>query len=351
VNITLPLEKHDLPPRPAAMLVRLQEAMTGLAEPTTPPRPPPAAESSSFFKPDAFSNPAYVRHAVKTTMAAMFCYFLYQMLDWPAIHTCMITCYIVLLGTTGETVQKLTLRIAGCLIGAAAGILALVFVVPHLSSIDGLLASVFVGILPAAWIAVGPPRIAYAGFQIAFALLLCLIQGSGPGTDMVTARDRVIGVLIGNVVVFVISVTVWPVSVGSRLEGGFSAIVRSLCTLATAPDRDGAHRATVEAQTHIGTVESDLELIRHEPSDVRPPEAVISGWTNAIGDLRSLCGLLLLNGPSARAGARLAALSHEEPQIPSGAESETFAPLLDLHLERLAAGIAADADQVRDALA
>ena len=58
----------------------------------------------------------------------MFCYCLYVLLDWPGIHTCFITCYIVALGTAAEAVEKLTLRMLGCLLGAAAGIAAIVFV-------------------------------------------------------------------------------------------------------------------------------------------------------------------------------------------------------------------------------
>jgi multidrug resistance protein MdtO len=366
VNIRLHVEANDLPPRPATLLASLTDAMTNLAEPANPPRPPAAAaKSPGFFRPDAFSNPAYVRHALKTTAAAMICYLMYQLLDWPNIHTCMITCYIVSLGTTGETVQKLTLRIIGCIIGAVIGIGAIVFAVPHLSSIDGLLASVFIGIFPAAWIAVGRPTIAYAGFQIAFALLLCLLQGSGPGTDMVTARDRVIGVLLGNAVAFVISVTVWPVSVGGRLEERFGAIMRSLRAIALAPDTAAAGAATAEAQQHIGAAKDDLELVRNEPSGIRPAEAVIRRWTDAIEDVRSICGLLLLSGPSAasdRAAARLAGLSAKaeetaHPVLHAGtsAGSEAFAPLLDLRLDRLEASLAvrqpADAQEVRDALA
>jgi multidrug resistance protein MdtO len=343
------------------MLARLTDAMTNLTQPANPPRPQAAGKSPGFFKPDAFSNPAYVRYALKTTAAAMICYLLYQVLDWPGIHTCFITCYIVSLGTTGETVQKLTLRIVGCAIGAAIGIGAIVFVVPHLSSIDGLLASVFIGILPAAWVAVGRPRIAYAGFQIAFALLLCLLQGSGPGTDMVTARDRVIGVLLGNVVVFVISVTVWPVSVGARLDERFGTVMRSLRAIAAARDADAADGATGEAQHQIGAAEGDLELIRHEPSNIRPAAAVIRRWTDAIEDFRSLCGLLRLSGPSAasdRAAARLAALSattDESAQPASRAGTEAFAPLLDLRLDRLGASLAAlqpaGTQEVRDGAA
>ena len=55
--------------------------------------------------PDAFTNPAHVQYALKTTGAAMFCYVVYLLLDWPGIHTCLITCYIVSLGSTAETVE------------------------------------------------------------------------------------------------------------------------------------------------------------------------------------------------------------------------------------------------------
>ena len=112
----------------------------------------------------------------------MFCYLLYTLLDWPGIHTCVITCYIVSLGSAGETVQKLRLRLAGCVIGALAGTAASVFIVPHMDSIASLLALVSIAAALSAWIAVGPPAIAYAGFQIAFAFFLCVIQGAGPAS-------------------------------------------------------------------------------------------------------------------------------------------------------------------------
>ena len=114
------------------------------------------------------------------------------------------------LGTAAETIEKLTLRILGCLIGAASGIAAIVYIIPYTTSIGDLMTVVFVGAFASAWFAVGSPRIAYAGFQMAFAFFLCVIQGSGPSFDMVTARDRVIGILIGNIVVYLVSPTSGP---------------------------------------------------------------------------------------------------------------------------------------------
>ncbi len=62
-------------------------------------------------------------------------------------------------------------------------------------------------------IAFGSERIAYAGLQIALAFYLSTLQGFGPTLDMETARDRIVGLLIGNpAVISVIFVTIWPVS-------------------------------------------------------------------------------------------------------------------------------------------
>jgi len=43
------------------------------------------------------------------------------LLDWPGIHTWMLTCFIVGLTTVGETMQKLSLRIVGCCVGPRWG--------------------------------------------------------------------------------------------------------------------------------------------------------------------------------------------------------------------------------------
>src|SRR5262249_36304429 len=76
-------------------------------------------EPARLFVPDAFTNPDYVRYALKGALAVMICYTLQSAVDWPGIRTCLVTCLIVGLGTEGATVQKGTLRLSGALVGAA----------------------------------------------------------------------------------------------------------------------------------------------------------------------------------------------------------------------------------------
>src|SRR2546427_24277 len=139
-----------------------------------------ASEPGRLFVPDAFTNPDYVRYALKGALAVIICYTLQSAVDWPGIRTCLITCLIVGLGSEGATVQKGTLRISGALVGAAMGFLAILLLVPRMESITSLTLLVAAGTAVAAWVVLGSPRIAYAGVQIAFAFYLCVIQGFEP---------------------------------------------------------------------------------------------------------------------------------------------------------------------------
>jgi len=285
-----------LPPRAAEVFSGVRETLITFAEAAPDTQPPgPEKKSGGFFLPDAFTNPEHVRYALKTTAAAMFCYVLYLLLDWPGIHTIFITCYIVSLGTTAETVEKLTLRILGCLVGAASGIAAIVYLIPSVTSIGALMIVVFFGALVSAWVAAGSPRIAYAGFQIAFAFFLCVIQGSGPSFDMTTARDRVIGILLGNIVVFVLFTNVWPVSVGKHIDPAIAALLWRLSGLLTEVSKPVRRSQAPEAQEMLSGIERDLNLALYEPPSLRPDDSWIGVRRRAAEDIGALFGPLLLS--------------------------------------------------------
>jgi len=284
VDITLALPAMDqLAPVQQAVAGELRDAIVGFAETTRQPAAEAAsegktdkaekaekAEKSGFLSADAFTNPEHVRYALKTTGAAMFCYVLYQQLNWPGIHTCFITCYLVSLSTAAETVEKLALRLTGCMIGAAIGTTALVYIVPHLDSVGGLLLLVFAGTWISAWVAQGSPRISYAGFQIAFAFYLCVIQGAGPGFDLTIARDRTIGIVIGNLAVYLVFTRIWPVSIAARIEAALGNLVQQWRQLVGTADRDAQRQHAAAAMALHGEITQDLILAAYEPASVGP---------------------------------------------------------------------------------
>ncbi|WP_321843679.1 FUSC family protein [Paraburkholderia bannensis] len=330
VDVAAPtVNVQTLTPLAAVVVADLRAALEHYA--VAPETPPPAKEAPAprkgFFDADAFTNPDHVRYALKTTAAAMFCYLLYQQFDWQGIHTCFITCYMVSLGTTAETVEKLTLRIAGCLIGALLGTAAIVFVTPALTSAGQLMALVFVGAWLAGWVAMGSPRIAYAGMQVAFAFFLCVIQGAAPAFDLTLARDRAIGILIGNVVVYLVFTRVWPVSIAGSIDTALAKLIAQWTRIAHASDAATRRALAAGALAEYGGLRQNLGLIHYEPSWVRPAPAWVASRRRALAELGALEAPLFL--AAGRAGvegeARLDQLARQLAPA-SAAQAQTATP-------------------------
>jgi multidrug resistance protein MdtO len=180
---------------------------------------------------DAFSNPEYVHFALKVTLAVMICYFVMSMTDWPGIHTCIITSFFVALGTVGDTLHKATLRFVGCLIGAGLGLGAILLLMPRMTDLGDLFLLLAPVTFLAAWVGYSSERISYAGWQIGLAFYLVVLQGYGPTISMYTARDRTIGILFGNIVIFVIFTMIWPVSVANVVRTHLARALEQLAAL------------------------------------------------------------------------------------------------------------------------
>jgi uncharacterized membrane protein YccC len=164
----------------------------------------------SFFVSDAFTNPEHVQFALKVTFAAMFCYIVYEAIDWSGIHTAFITCTFIALESTEATLYKGTLRIVGCVIGGALALFTIVFLMPHMETIASLAVVVACASAIAGWVATGSERISYAGLQIAFAFFYSVFQGYAPDTDLDNVRNRMVGILFGLIVTGLVFQYIWP---------------------------------------------------------------------------------------------------------------------------------------------
>ena len=273
-----------------------RRAIVAFTDPATVPVEPAAKARGGFFAPDAFSNPVHLQYAGKITIAAVSCYLLYSLLDWPGIHTCFITCYIVGLGTVAESVEKLALRLGGAVVGAAAGLFALLFVMPHVVSVGGLMIVVFLGALGAGYVAAGSPRIAYVGFQMAFAFFLCILQGPSPDFDMKTIRDRLIGILIGNVAVYLVSTRLWPISIAGGVDRALAGTLRALGAAVRAPAHGLRPEEATAVYAGLETIEANLGLARYEPGSIRADEAWLQARRVAVEQAARLQGAVLVAG-------------------------------------------------------
>src|SRR5262245_48010001 len=233
----------------------------------------PLAEPRRLFVPDAFTNPEYLRYALKGSLAVMICYVLQSAVDWPGIRTCIVTCMIVALTSEGATIQKATLRLSGALVGALLGFLSILLIIPNMVSITSLVLVVAAGTAVAGWVNLGSARISYAGVQIALAFFMCVIQGFAPNWHFDTIRDRLVGILLGNVVITLVFLYVWPVDALMALRRNLAAALRTTAHLATVegetddPAAMGRNTAALRAQfdRNLGAVQQSLEEAGFEP--------------------------------------------------------------------------------------
>jgi multidrug resistance protein MdtO len=230
----------------AAALARLA---TGLARRQAGDAARAPKSAKAMFVADAFSNPAHARFALKVTAAVMAAYAIYSGLDWPGISTAITTCFFVALGTLGESMHKLTLRLTGALVGGFGGGLCVVYLLPEMQDL-GQLSLLIAGVAFACgWVAMSSELLSYAGMQAAFAFFLGVLQGYGPATDLTGLRDRVVGILLGNFLISLAFSLLWPVSAGDAARRSQATALRALGRLLTddGHDQGGARLAVVRA--------------------------------------------------------------------------------------------------------
>jgi multidrug resistance protein MdtO len=167
----------------------------------------------------------------------------------------------VALATLGETLHKLTLRIVGALIGGALAGACFVFVQPVLIDVGDLAIVVAIVAFACAWIASSSERLSYAGVQIAFAFYLGFFQGFGPpsgqrfvagASEFTVLRDRLVGILLGNLIVTCVFSVLWPTS---AVTEGRRAVARALASLGSAAGGAGSVavlKSVVEARHFLG---------------------------------------------------------------------------------------------------
>jgi len=255
----------------------LHAQASGQAQAATPEEH--TAHPRGFFVADAFHDPAHARFALKVTLAVMASYATYTLLDWPGIRTAVTTCFFVSLTTFGESAHKLTLRISGALLGGLLGGLCLVFVMPSLTDIGQLCLLVAAVSALCAWVSTGSENISYAGMQMAFAFFLGVLQGYAPASDLTVLRDRVVGIVIGNLWISVFFTSLWPISALEQARKLWSSSLERLSALLVAPTTQAAAQLRLDVTTkaqQAASLKSRSAFEGRLIQGLRPPDAADS---------------------------------------------------------------------------
>ena len=235
------------------------------------------ASRASIFIPDAFSNPEHLRYVLAGTSAAMLCYIFYVSLDWRNLSTSITTCVLTALTTIGSSRQKQTLRLAGWVLGGVFGGLgAQVFILPGLDSIVGFTILFATVTAAAAWISTSSTRLAYAGFQFAFAFYLIQLSDFSFQTDLTLPRDRVLGVLLGITMMWIVFERLFPRSAADQMVRIFVTNLRLLADFSTSSasaknpaDVLKIRRQREEINRHFGEVLAQADAVPFETGPSR----------------------------------------------------------------------------------
>jgi uncharacterized membrane protein YccC len=143
---------------------------------------------------------------------------------------------------------------------------------PNLENLISFLVVVAIGSGCAAWLSTGSTRIAYAGLQIGLAFALTLGDAPGPTTSMIAARDRVLGVLLGNVVAAAVFLGFGSGRAREAMTGSMASTLRALSALVRATSGGVERPELAPTRGHRWTVYQNLltTLRLHDEAGYEP---------------------------------------------------------------------------------
>ena len=235
--------------------------------------------AARFFVSDAFTNRDHVLFALRGTLAATACYVAYTVMDWPGLSTSVATCFITALSTIGSSRQKQILRLGGAFLGGIVfGMGAQIFVLPYLNTIFGFTILFALVTAIAAWIGTASARLSYLGVQLALAWYVINLQEFTIQTSLSIARDRVFGVLLGLVSMWLFFDRLWVRNALDEMQSIFARNLEMLAELAEQllePDQVKAIRRVRQLRDQLNAgfgavrAQSDAILFEFGPSRAR----------------------------------------------------------------------------------
>jgi multidrug resistance protein MdtO len=264
------LDVIEPPAAALPLLAEMEETVSSIGEIFAGQRPltayAPSTESGptvGLFLPDAFSNPEHIKFGLKGCLAASLCYLFYNAKAWPGINTAITTCFLTALSTIGSSHQKQVLRIAGAIVGGIVmGIGAQVFILPGLDSVAGFTLLFIAFTIIAAWFATSSSRLSYFGVQVAIAFYLINLSEFQIQTSLIPARDRVIGILLGLLMMWLVFDQLWGSPARIQMKKTFISNLRLLARFAREPVPKDLRAAVERSYSFREEINSNFDKVR-----------------------------------------------------------------------------------------
>jgi multidrug resistance protein MdtO len=192
---------------------------------------------SRLIAADAFANPERFRFALRGCFAVGACYVIYKSIDWPGMAVpVMLTCFLTALSTIGASRQRQVLRFAGFVVGGLViGMSSQIFILPYLDSIGGFTVFFVLVTALAAWFMTSSPRLSFFGLQLGAVFYVINMQKFARETSLAVARDRVAGVFLGLLIMWLIFDQLWSAPASVQMRSVFISSLRLLAQFAREP--------------------------------------------------------------------------------------------------------------------
>jgi multidrug resistance protein MdtO len=208
-------------------------------------------------------EPEHVKFALRGCFAATSCYVIFNALFWPEISTAVTTCFVTALTTIGASRQKQVLRFAGAVVGGfGIGMGAQILILPYIDSIAGFTVLYIAAITIAAWIATASPRLSYFGVQLAVAFCLINVLEFKFQTSLTVARDRVVGVLLGLLMMWLFFDHLWSTPASLEMKRTFISALRLLGRLARGPVSNDLQKAIEDSYVLREEINAKFDRVR-----------------------------------------------------------------------------------------
>jgi uncharacterized membrane protein YgaE (UPF0421/DUF939 family) len=209
--------------------------------------------------------------ALSTTLALL----LVQSLNWPGINTAMMTCILVADNSLGADYRKSMMRILGASIGGVFAYFYILVLMPATSTIAGFLVAISPFLWVSSWIAAGTPRVSYIGMQIGFAFALSALNSPGPIIDLVLARDRILGILIGIIISGALNFLLWPQRSETISSRRLTGLLRNLAnTMRSNPAKELKEQVSETLINDLDTtLQESLNILEHAQMEPKAPSS------------------------------------------------------------------------------
>jgi multidrug resistance protein MdtO len=211
----------------------------------------------------ALVNSEHLQFALKGSLAASSCYVIYNAIAWPGISTAVTTCLLTALTTIGSSRQKQVLRIAGAICGGfLIGMGSQVFILPFIDSIAGFVVLFAAVTALSAWFMTSSPRLSYFGIQVALAFYLINLNEFKMQTSLAVARDRVVGILLGLSIMWLVFDQLWGAPAAVEMRRTFISSLRLLAQLVREPLSKDRRTAISQGVVLGETINGNFDKVR-----------------------------------------------------------------------------------------